>query len=174
MKNKYRIIISILLAFVCTSFLQDVLPPFSRYMIKPQFVLAAYTYFLFRHKLAFGIVAAVICAILGDGLSGSSGVAYLVAVITALVANHYLLKKQLPENSVSCGLIALPLSLIVSILQFVGVAVKSDYIPSFGFVLFKLIITAVLTAIATIIIAEIIYRFDLIVGNKEVVDEELG
>jgi hypothetical protein len=36
----------------------------------------------------------------------------------------------------------------------------------FGFVFAKLLITAVATAIATIVLAEVFYRFEIIVGNK--------
>ena len=109
MRNNYRIVLSIIVTFVLTAYLQDRLPPLFAYMIKIPFVLAAFVYFMFRHNLLIGIIAGVFCSILGDGLSESSGIAYLVSCICALFANQYLFKKQLPENSISCGLIALPM-----------------------------------------------------------------
>lgn len=174
MRNNYRIVLSIIVTFVLTAYLQDRLPPLFAYMIKIPFVLAAFVYFMFRHNLLMGIIAGVFCSILGDGLSESSGIAYLVSCTCALFANQYLFKKQLPENSISCGLIALPISALVLIIQYASLAIFTDFIPSVGFALIKLLITALLTCIATIVLSEIFYRFELIVGNKEVVDEEFG
>lgn len=174
MRNNYRVVLSLILAFLISAFLQDRLPPLFAYMIKVPFVLAPFIYFMFRHNLVMGIISAVFCSILGDGLSDSSGIAYLVVSICALAANHYIFKKQLPENSISCGLIAIPLTILVLLIQYVSMVIYADVAPSFGFVMIKLIITAVLSGVATAVLSEAFYRFELIVGNKEVVDEELG
>jgi uncharacterized membrane protein len=121
-----------------------------------------------------GIIAGVFCSILGDGLSQSSSIAYLVSCTIALFANHYLFRKQFPENSISCGLIAIPICALILIIQYVSLAINVDTIPSIGVALIKLLVTVLLTFLATIVLAEIFYRFEIIVGNKEVTHEELG
>lgn len=174
MRNNYRVVLSIILSFIVAAYLQDRLPSFSFYMIKVPFVLAPFIYFMFRHNLVMGIISAVFCALLGDGLSNSCGIAYLIVCIAALFSNHYLFKKQLPENSISCGLIAVPLTILVLLIQYASIAIYSENVHSLGFVFIKLIFTAILAGVSTVILSEIFYRFELIVGNKEVVDEELG
>lgn len=174
MRNNYRVVLSIILSFVLAAYLQDRLPAFSFYMIKVPFILAPFIYFMFRHNLLMGIISAVFCALLGDGLSDSCGIAYLIVCIAALFSNHYLFKKQLPENSVSCGLIAIPLTIFVLLIQYASFAIYAENVPSIGFVLIKIIFTAVSSGVAVIVLSEVFYRFELIVGNKEVVDEELG
>lgn len=172
--NNNRIVLSLILAFTFSAFLQDRLPPFSMYAIKVPFVLAPFIYYVFRHKLVIGIIAAICCSIMGDGLSISSGVAYLIVSIGTLFLNHYVFKKQLPDNSISCGLIAIPLTVLVLLIQYASIVIFTENAFHISFVLVKLIITAILTGVATIVLSEAFYRFELIVGNKEVADEELG
>lgn len=174
MKNNYRVILSIVLAFVLTAFLQDRLPPFSLYMIKVPFVLSAFIYFMFRHNLVVGIIAAVFCAIFGDGLSETCDVAYLITCVSALFVNHYVLKKQLSQNSISCGIIAIPLTILVLLLQYFSISAAGYATQTIGFLIPKLLISSILTCIGTIVISEVIYRFEIIVGNKEVVNEEFN
>lgn len=174
MKINYRIIISIAIAFVVTAYLQDIVPPFGGYDIKIPFILGAFIYYLFRHKLVFGIIAAVFCSILGDGFSESSGIAYLISSIIAIFANCFILKKQLPENSISCGIIAFPLSILVLLVQYLSLVIFVENVYPLSIVIPKLLITSLFSVVATIVISELIYRFELIIGNKEVVDEELG
>lgn len=174
MKNNSRVLLSLILAFMLTAYLQDRVSPFSTYAIKIPFILSAFVYFAFRHNLLIGIVAVFPCALLGDGLSLSSGVAYLFVSSITVALIYFFLKKQLVENSLSCGLIVLPLTLALLLIQYLSNLIYVGNALPFGFVFAKLLITAVATAIATIVLAELFYRFEIIVGNKEVVDEELG
>lgn len=174
MRINYRIILSLVIAFVITAYLQDKQPPITIYMIKVPFILAAYIYYLFRHKLIFGIIATIFLTLFGDGLSESCGIAYLLTGVCAIFANRFVLRKQLPDNSVSCGLIALPMTIIILLIQYISLLIYAEVPPPLSFVIVKLILTSIFTSIITVAIAEIIYRFELIVGNKEVANEELG
>lgn len=174
MKNNARVILSIILAFMLSAYLQDRLPSFSVYEVKIPFVLSAFVYFAFRHNLVMGIIAVAFSALLGDGLSISSGVAYLIVCSATVAIIYFFLKKQLIENSISCGLIAFPLTFVVLLFQYISIIIYGGNALPIGFVLIKLLLTAAITAIATVLLSELFYRFEIIVGNKEVVNEELG
>ncbi|MBO7298995.1 MAG: hypothetical protein J6V41_04190 [Kiritimatiellae bacterium] len=174
MKNNGKVVLSLIIAFVLSAYLQDRLPSFTVYAIKIPFIIAAFVYFAFRHNWIIGIIATALSAVFGDGLSLSCGIAYLIVCSLTTILIYFFLKKQLVENSISCGLIALPLTLVLLLIQYFCIVVYEGVSLPFYFLLTKLLLTAVITAIVTVVLSELFYRFEIIVGNKEVVNEELG
>ena len=166
---KLRIAKSLLVMFVAVTLaavLQELLPPVPAGDVKLPFLFAVCVYYAVRREPGYGLAAAVWCGVIQDGLdSVPYGVSALsFCLITALCV--VLVKKQMPDDMVSCVIVAVVGGVLIEALQY-GALVGSGHfmvVPG-SFLMVRLLVFIAVSIPVSALVAGLVRVMDSISAN---------
>jgi len=161
-----RMMRSMLVMFVAVTLaavLQELVPPVPMANVKLPCLLGVCTYYAVRREPGYGFGAALWCGVMQDGLDSIPyGVsAFSFCLITALCV--VLVKKQMPDNTVSCVLVAVAGGVLIEVLQYTALVWSGHYetLPG-SFLVIRLLIFVAVTIPVTAIVAGLVRLMDTI------------
>ncbi len=166
---KLRIAKSILVMFVAVTFaavLQELLPPVPTGDVKLPVLFAVCVYYAVRREPGYGFSAALWCGVMQDGLDsipyGISALSF--CLITALCV--ILVKKQMPDNTISCIIVATAGGVLIEALQY-GALVGSGHfmaVPG-SFLMVRFLVFIAVTIPVSALVAGLVRLMDTISAN---------
>lgn len=166
---KQRIARSVLVMFVAVtvaSVLQELVPPVSLFSIKVPWLLAVCVYYSVRREWTWAIVAAVWCGVMQDGLGGIPYGVSLFAFCAIACFCVFFVKKQMPDNTITCVIVSVGGGIVVETLQYVMLLVSGQYaaLPS-AYLLARLLIFVVLCLPVAGVVAGVVRLMDVVSGK---------
>jgi rod shape-determining protein MreD len=141
-------------------------PPVPVANIKLPCLLSVCVYYAVRREPGYGFAAALWCGVMQDGLDsipyGVSALSF--CLITALCI--VLVKKQMPDNTVSCVLVAVAGGVLIEVLQYGALMCSGQYAALPGkFLMIRLLIFVAVTIPVTAIVAGLVRLMDTLSAN---------
>lgn len=166
---KRRIARSMLVMFVAVtlaSVLQELVPPVPPFSVKAPWLLAVCVYYAVRREWVWSVTAAVWCGMMQDGLGGIPyGISLVVFCLIACLCVFFV-KKQMPDNTVTCMIVSVAGGIIVESCQYVMLLMSGAYValPTV-YLLGRLLIFIVLCLPVAAVVAGIVRLLDVVSGN---------
>lgn len=164
-----RVAKSMLVMFVAVTLavvLQELVPPLSIANIKLPCLLSVCVYYAVRREPGYGFVAALWCGVMQDGLDsipyGVSALSFCLITVLCMV----LVKKQMPDNTVSCVLVAVAGGTLIEMLQYGALVWSGHYetLPG-SFLILRLLVFVVVTFPVAAIVAGLVRQMDTLSAN---------
>ena len=166
---KERLFSSLLVMFVAVvlaAILQELIPPLTPLHLKVPALLGVCVYYSLCRGAGYGFASAVWCGLVQDGLGNHSfGISLLVFCAVAALCS-ILLKRQLPNNTVSCMLVAMVGGFLTEALQYAALIGSGQYLSlPFLFVLMRLTGFVVIAGLTAGVVSGFVRFLDYVSAN---------
>lgn len=171
---------SMLVMFVVVTLagaLQDIVPPLPPANVKAPFLLGVVAYYGMRRELRYGVLAAVWCGLLLDGMSALPWGASLLSFGVYLAACHLLFRPQMSDGALSCMVTAVAGGLLADATSYAALIGSGRYAPlPFSFLAIRVLSTGVASFVAAGAVAGFARHLDCMSSNAgfEREDEAFG
>ncbi len=173
---KSRSLVLLACAAVTAAAVQDIMPAWGVYRLRPDFLMAVVMYYAVRRDVAACVAAALLCGIAADGLSQTAGGGMLWYGLAA--AAGWFSRRQLPENAVSCALVCVPCCIVAGFAQWCCALCGWGYgVPGGGmvFAAVRIALNALISGAAALPVSAAMWVLDDACGNLErSTDEQFG
>lgn len=172
---KRRLARSILVMFVAVTFasvLQELVPPVPPFSVKIPWLLAVCVYYAIRREWGWSVAAALWSGVMQDGLGGIPYGVSLFVFCLIVCGCVFFVKKQMPDNTVTCMIVSVAAGIIVEVSQYVMLLMSGEYaaLPSV-YLLGRLLIVAVVCPLVAGVVAGMVRLMDMMSGNVEFENE---
>jgi len=161
-----KTILAMFVAVVMAAILQELVPAFSAAHVKLPCLLGVAVYYSMCREPVYGVTAAVVCGVLQDGLGNIPyGVSLISFCVTSLLC-ILVLRRQLPENTVSCMIVGMAGGLLTQVLQYAALVWSGQYaVLPFLFLMLRAAAVAVVSGLTAGVMAVFARHMDCISGN---------
>jgi len=153
-------------AVTLASVLQELVPPVSPFSVKAPWLLAVCVYYAVRREWMWSVAGAVWCGVMQDGLGGIPyGVSLFVFCLIVCVCVFFV-RKQMPDNTVTCMIVSVAGGVIVETSQYVMLLVSGEYValPSI-YLLGRVMVFVALCLPVAGVVAGVVRLMDVVSGN---------
>ena len=159
-------VLVMVVAVVIAAILQELVPAFSAAHVKVPCLLGVAVYYAMCREPGYGVMAAVWCGVLQDGLGN---IPYGVSLISFCVISLLcilVLRRQLPENTVSCMIVGMAGGFMTQVLQYAALVWSGQYaVLPFLFLMLRAAAVAAVSGLTAGIVALIVRHMDCVSGN---------
>lgn len=164
-----RLLKSLLVMFVAVTLaavLQELVPPVPMANVKFPCLLSVCVYYAVRREPGYGFTAALWCGVMQDGLDdipyGISALSFCLIAILCVI----LVKKQMPDNTVSCVLVAVGGGVLIEALQYGALLWSGHYeaLPR-NFLMIRLLVFVAVSIPVAALVAGVVRLMDILSAN---------
>ena len=157
---------------VLAAALQEFCPPVGALRLKPPLLLGAAVYYAMRREAGWGLLAALWCGALEDGLGPVPGGASLLVYAGAWALCFHVVRPQVEEGAPSCAAAGAALAPALLLAQYAALRVAGGYaaLPA-GFLATRLLAGAFAGGLAAFAAALFLRGLDWISANVGLEDE---
>ena len=152
--------------------LQEFCAPLGSLRIKPPMLLGVATYYAMRREAAWGLLAALWCGALEDGLGPVPAGASLLAFLGAWALCFHVVRPQVEEGAPSCAAAGAALAPALLLAQYAALRLAGGYAAApAGFLAVRLLAGAAAGCLASFAAALLLRGLDWISANVGLEDE---